>query len=105
MYGLMGKIRAHKGQGEALLELLLRAADQLSDLEGCYLYIVSRVQDDTDAVWVTEVWRNQEDHRASLKHAAIQALIASARPLIADMTDRMEFLPVGGKGLPAHEAE
>lgn len=101
MYGLMGKIQAHAGQGEALLQHLLNAAEQLQGLEGCYLYVVSRAADDADAVWVTEVWRDQQEHQASLQHAAIQALIAAARPLIAGMSDRTEFIPVGGKGLPA----
>jgi quinol monooxygenase YgiN len=104
MYGLMGRIRAHEGQGSLLLEHLLRAADQLSGLEGCYLYVVSRATDDENSVWVTEVWRNQAEHQASLQHKAIQALIASARPLIESMSDRTEFLPVGGKGLPGSEA-
>lgn len=101
MYGLMGKIHAQDGQREVLLEQLLQAAEQLSALEGCYLYIVSRAQDDANVIWVMEVWRSQEDHHESLKHEAIQSLIAVARPLIADMSNRTEFEPVGGKGLPA----
>jgi quinol monooxygenase YgiN len=101
MYGLMGKICSQDGQREVLLGHLLQAAGQLSDLEECYLYVVSRAQNDPNAIWVTEVWRSQEDHHESLKHEAIQALIAVARPLIAEMTDRTEFEPVGGKGLSA----
>jgi quinol monooxygenase YgiN len=101
MFGLMGRINAHDGQGDLLLEHLLRAAHALSELEGCYLYVVSRSTDSANGVWVTEVWRSQADHQASLRHEAIRTLIASARPLIASMTDRIEFLPAGGKGLPA----
>ena len=100
MYGLMGKIRAHEGGGEKLLTYLLRAAQELATLENCYLYVVSRDNTDADAVWVTEIWHSSEDHQASLAHEAIQTLIASARPLIAEMTNRTEFEPVGGKGLP-----
>lgn len=95
----MGKIRAHAGDGEKLLAYLLRAAEELSALENCYLYVISRDKDDVDALWVTEIWRNQEDHQASLTHDAIRTLIASARPLIAEMNHRTEFEPVGGKGL------
>lgn len=99
MYGLMGKIRAHTGDGEQLLAYLLRAAEELSALEHCYLYVISRDKDDVDALWVTEIWRNQEDHQASLGHEAIRTLITSARPLIAEMSHRTEFQPIGGKGL------
>jgi len=100
MYGLYGKMTAHAGQREALLSALLRGAQMLGDLEGCYAYIVSRATDDEDSVWVTEVWRSREDHQASLAHQAIRTLITEARPLIAWMSDRVEFEPVGGKGVP-----
>ncbi len=100
MYGLFGKMRAQPGQREALLAHLLRAASQLDDLAGCYLYVISSDPDDPDGIWVNEVWRSQADHQASLQHAAIQALIAEARPLIAEMPVRIETTPVGGKGLP-----
>jgi quinol monooxygenase YgiN len=100
MYGLNGKMTAHAGQREALLAALLRGAAMLGDLDGCYLYVVSRANDDENSIWVTEVWRSREDHQASLTHEAIRTLITEARPLIAAMTDRSEFEPVGGKGVP-----
>jgi len=99
IYGLMGKIRAHEGNGEKSLAQLLRAPEELSELEDYYMYVVGRDNADVDAVWVTEIWRSQDDHQASLTHEAIRTLIASARPLIAEMTNRTEFEPVGGKGL------
>mgnify|MGYP001167312425 CR=1 FL=1 len=100
MYGLFGQMRAHPGQRDALLDYLLRGAAALNDLDGCALYVVSSAPDDPDAIWVYEVWRSEADHRASLDHPAIQALIAAARPLIAEMPVRIEVTPVGGKGLP-----
>jgi quinol monooxygenase YgiN len=100
MYGLQGKIRATPDQREALLGHLLEAARLLSALDGCYLYVVSRATDDPEGIWVTEVWRSQADHQASLTHDAIKNLIAAARLLIASMSDRSEFAPAGGKGLP-----
>lgn len=100
MYGLFGKMRARPGQRETLLGHLLRGAAELNALDGCYLYVVSRAPDDPDGIWVYEVWRSEVDHRASLEHPAIQSLIASARPIIAEMPVRIEVTPVGGKGLP-----
>ncbi len=100
MYGLFGKMRSHPGRRDALIAHLLHAADLLRDLDGCYLYVVSSALDESDGVWVTEMWRSQADHQASLTHQAVRDLIAVARPLIAEMPERFEFAPLGGKGLP-----
>lgn len=100
MYGLFGKIRAHSGKRDELIGHLLHAATLMSDLDGCYLYVVSSAPDDADGIWVTEIWRSQEDHQGSLNHEAIKSLISTARPLIAGMSDRVEMTPLGGKGLP-----
>jgi len=100
MYGLHGKMKAQAGQRDALLNILLAAAKGLQGYEGCYVYIVSSAPDDPDGIWVTEVWRSQADHQASLALESTQTLIASARPLIAGFSDRVEFTPIGGKGLP-----
>ncbi len=99
MYGVSGKIKTQPGQRDALIEVLLNAAKGLRDFEGCYLYIVSSAPDDPDGIWVTEVWRSQADHQASLALEATKAAIASARHMIAGSSDRVEFTPIGGKGL------
>jgi quinol monooxygenase YgiN len=101
MYGLHGNMRAQPGQRDALVGHLLRAAELLRDFETCYLYIIGTDASDADGIWVTEIWASEMDHRASLTHQSVQALIAAARPLIAEMPVRIETMPVGGKGLPA----
>jgi len=103
MYGLTGKMIAQPGQRDTLISYLLQAAAGMRDLEGCYIYIVSSANDDENAIWITEVWRSQADHQASLALAGAQELIAQARPLIAGFSDRTEFVPVGGKGLPNND--
>jgi quinol monooxygenase YgiN len=100
MYGLFGKMRSVSGQRDALVAHLLHAADLLRDLDGCYLYIINIDPTDPDGIWVNEVWRSQADHQGSLTHDAVKALIANARPLIAEMPQRFEVMPIGGKGLP-----
>lgn len=99
-FGLCGKIVATPGNGDALADYLLDAAAALHDVDGCHLYAVSRDPADLDAVWVVEFWESADAHRASLELAAVQELIARARPIIASMGDRFEFQPVGGKGVP-----
>ena len=52
-----------------------------------------------DDIWVTEVWRSEADHDASLSMEGVPALIAKARPLIAGGTEAVRTIPLGGKGL------
>ena len=98
--GLVTSFRAQPGQGAALAELLVEAADALDANPDCELYVVSRAPDDLDAVWVSEVWTSSDAHRASLQDQRVRELIAKARPLIAGLGQRCELSPVGGKGLP-----
>jgi quinol monooxygenase YgiN len=99
-FGLHGKILAVAGERDALVQHLLEASRLVSPLPGCEIYIVSISPTEPDAIWVTEVWRSEADHDASLKLESTKALIARARPLIAGGGDRVRFV-VGGKGLSA----
>lgn len=98
-FGLVGSFRAQPGQGDALADLLLKAAAALEANGDCELYVISRSHDDPDVVWVTEVWASPEAHRASLEDPRARELIAQAGPLIAGLGERFELMPVGGKGL------
>ena len=104
-YGLCGIMKAHPGQRDVLLGLLLEAADVVAGMPGCEVWIVNTMPDDPDAIWVTEVWRSEADHAASLTGDAVRAIIARARPLIAEPGDRFRLEPVGGKGLTAASIE
>jgi quinol monooxygenase YgiN len=98
VFGLIGKITAQPGQRDALVAVLVRAADALRADPGCLLYVVG-TGDDPEAIWVTEAWTDKAAHRASLEPPAVRALIAEAMPLIASMSDRTELTIVGGKGI------
>jgi quinol monooxygenase YgiN len=93
-----GYFKAQPGQGPALAEILLEAADALRANEGCLLYVVSRGEDE-ETIWVSEAWTDREAHDASLDNPAARDQIARARPLIAGMDGRAEFTPLGGKGV------
>ncbi|HEV2012169.1 MAG TPA: antibiotic biosynthesis monooxygenase [Candidatus Limnocylindria bacterium] len=98
MYGLQGKMIAKSGQRDALLALLL-GASRGDPMPGCRLYIVSEVPSEPDAIAITEVWDDRAAHVASLGLDRVRALIAKARPLIAEMGRPLELHPVGGQGL------
>lgn len=97
MYGLVGKIRAHRGAGEKLAAILAG----MGQMPGCLAYIAAIDGTDPDIVWVTEVWTSREAHTESLTLPSVQAAIADGRPLIEGFEERHETVPAGGIGLPA----
>jgi quinol monooxygenase YgiN len=96
MYGLIGKISAVAGQRDALAAILLEAT---GSMPGCFSYVIATDPADPDALWITEVWDSPASHKASLSLPAVQPAIASARPLIAGFSKRVETIPLGGYGL------
>jgi len=96
MYGLIGKINAVPGQRDALVSILLDAAQ---DMAGCLSYIIAHDPTDSNGIWITEVWDSQANHQASLKLPSVQKAIEAGRPLIAGFGERYETQPVGGYGL------
>ncbi len=68
-------------------------------MPGCLSYVVAIDPADADAIWITEVWDSEANHKASLGLPAVQAAIARARPLIAGFGERFITTPVGGVGL------
>src|SRR5690242_2348650 len=104
--GFYVKFTARAGQRDALVARLLRAAQQPGTAAGCVLYIVNTAVAEADVVWVAEVWRSAEDHRASLEGLATpegRAMIAETLVLLAGPPERTDVLPVGGKGLVGEE--
>ena len=99
-FALYGKLVAHPGERDALVEVLLEAADLLGEVPECHLYVVNILEDDPDAVWVTEVWSTAEAHAASLQDERVQAIVQRGRPLISDMPQQVKLKAIGGKGLP-----
>ena len=99
-YGLHGKLKAKDGQARALAEILLKAADLVSQYSECLIYQVSIDSDDLNSVWVTETWTDQEAHKNSLTNPDIRALIGEAMPLLDGMPEGGQVLTVlGGHGL------
>jgi quinol monooxygenase YgiN len=98
-FGLHGKFIAQPGRRDQLVELLLQAAKLMAAADGCRLYVVSTAPNDDKAVWVTEIWDTKAAHAASLSLDGVPELIEQGRPMIAGISDRSEFAPVGGKGL------
>ncbi len=97
-YGCYVKFTAQPGQRNALVEHLLSAAALVEKAAGCELYLINTSPIEPESVWVTEVWRSQEEHNASLAIEGAQAAIKQVLPLLAGPPEKIDVLPVGGKG-------
>ena len=93
------QLKAREGQRDALVEHMLGAAQLLVDVPGCELYVINTSATDADAVWVTEVGSTQAELDASLTIESVKASVEQVVPLLAGPPDRIDILPVGGKGL------
>ena len=101
LFGLFGKMTAVPGKGDALAANLLRAAELMQSVPGCLLYVVNTSSAEPDAVWVSEIWKDESAHGASLSIPGVRALIAETMPLLAAAPEGTRFTPIGGKGLDA----
>jgi quinol monooxygenase YgiN len=97
-YGCYVKFTAQLGRRDALVEHLLNAAALMEKATGCELYLINTSPAESESVWVTEVWRSQEEHDASLTIEGAQATIKQVLPLLARSPEKIDVLPVGGKG-------
>lgn len=95
------KFTAQPGRGDDLADRLLQAAGSLRDTPGCELYVINRVPEEPDVVWVTELWLSQDALEASLEQLATdegRALLAELEALLAAPPERIDVEPVGGVG-------
>lgn len=98
-FGLHGTLIAHPGQRDALAALLLEGTKGGDALPGCDLYMISIDDKDENAVHVTEVWRSEADHKASLQRPDVRATIEKGRPMIAGFGGSTRLTVLGGLGL------
>ena len=101
LFGMFGKMVAVEGKADALESNLLRAAELMKSVSGCLLYVVSRSEEEPNAVLVTEIWRDVNAHGASLSMPGVRDLIQATMPLLASAPEGTRFTPSGGKGLEA----
>ena len=96
MYGLIGRVKANTGKRDELAAILLEST---RDMPGCLSYVVAKDLKDADALWITEVWESEADHRASLALPSVREAIAKGRPLIAAFDQQYTTEPVGDAGI------
>lgn len=92
-----GRAIAREGSGEELAGRLLDAADGLAGDPGCELYLVNREAGKPNVIWVTELWRSQDDLDASLEKIRGSDDVAAVMALVEDW-QMIELDLLGGKG-------
>ncbi|MFC0426678.1 putative quinol monooxygenase [Chryseobacterium scophthalmum] len=95
-YLLHGKLTAKAGQRNELANILLKASELVSTAKGCKLYAISKDENDTNAVYVTEIWDSKEDHDNSLKVEEVRELIMSAMPILDGQPTKGQELEILG---------
>src|SRR5690606_30416098 len=99
-YLLQGKFTAQTGMADELAGILIEAAHLVSTAQGCQLYIVSRDPEETNVVYVTEIWDTKEDHDNSLQINGVRNLIMKAMPMIDGRPEKGQELEIlGGIGI------
>lgn len=98
-YALYTRFITHTHKGNALIEILMRANQIVSDAKGCRLYIINHTPENKDIIWVTELWDTQEDHAISLTLDGAKELVTEAMPLLASPPEQVALKAVGGKGI------
>jgi quinol monooxygenase YgiN len=98
-FSLFGKFTVQEGQRETMVDILLEAAESMKSLDECEVYLVNISEGEHNAVYVYEVWSNENAHQASLTLETTQTLIRKAKPIITGMERISNLQTLGGKGL------
>lgn len=101
MYAMTGKLQAQSGRRTDLVAILKQAADLVSEIPQCHLYLVNEDLSNESHVWVYELWEDRESHDGSLTDERIRTLISNAKPLLACAPDGVELRMVYGHGVIA----
>jgi quinol monooxygenase YgiN len=99
-YFLHGKLVAKQGHRDELANILLDASKLISKAKGCKLYVIGLDKNDSNSVYVTEIWERKEDHDNSLSVEGVGELIKRARPILDGKPPEGQELEIlGGTGL------
>jgi quinol monooxygenase YgiN len=103
-YGCFVKFTTLPGQRDALVKHLLSAADLAKNAPGCELYIINTSPTEPETIWVTEIWKSQEEHDASLHIEGAQESIKQVLPLLAGSPKKSTYSQLAEKVLPRHNS-
>lgn len=99
-YLLHGRLIAKENKTGELAGILLEASKLIAAAKGCHLYVVGKEANDSNAVWITEIWDSKEDHDKSLNVEGVRELIMKAMPILEGAPQKgQEIELLGGYGV------
>ncbi len=99
MIGYNTKFKTAPENREKFSVILATAAQAMSAIADCVLYVVSEDENDPSVLWVTEAWTSAEAHDASLTSDAAKTLIGEAMPLLVERPEQIKLKSLEGKGV------
>lgn len=87
VYAIIGQMLAAPGKRDELIGYLSEGS---GNMPGNLSYEIWRDKADGNAIWITEVWKDEASHKASLGLPQVQEAIRKARPIIAGFGTRAE---------------
>ena len=97
--GMISRITPHPGKQGELKDRLLALASAAVAAPGCYLYLIHEAADETEDLWLVEAWRSLAQQSAWRARPTVRNLMTLADDLIAECSDPIFTVPVGGKGM------
>jgi quinol monooxygenase YgiN len=94
VYAIIGQMLSAPGKREELIGYLSEGS---RSMPGNLAYQIWRDKADENSVWITEVWKDEASHKASLALPQVQEAIRKARPIIAGFGARAEVEPAFGQ--------
>lgn len=96
MFGLIVKFVTHAGKRDEFISIM---SGGFQGMAGCHSYILAADATDETAVWLTEIWDDEDSHDKATHEPRIKEVIAQAKPLLAGRDLRVVTEPRGGQGL------
>lgn len=84
-FGMQAVITSHKEKGEELANILQDAAKILSTNKDCEVYLIQQSTTEPEKIYISEVWKDEQAHKASLTNPAVREVITKAMPLIVSI--------------------
>ncbi len=84
---------------EAFIAILSESALSMDTNDDCQMYMIHKDATDETVTSVTEVWKNEAAHEASLHTSEAMMLIMKAMPLLITKPAQQKMVLVGGKGI------
>lgn len=94
---LINKMTAKPGKRDEVTGILLEAGKAFADVDACVMSLVTHDADDTEVIWVQDVWTDDAAHERAMAEPLMREFVQSCVPLLAAMPEQHRVVAVGGR--------